>query len=412
MSKFFKRITSLLLSATIVICFAVSSFAEDADVSDKTANGYPNVFVAGMFGWSEEDSLYEKTPYWGLLSEEGELMNALEDRGYDCTAVSPGGISSAWDRACELYAQIAGTVVDYGEAHSEKYNHSRYGKSYVGKAAVENFGETKINLFGHSFGGNTIRLFTYIMEKGCQEEVEKSGENVSPFFTGGKGNLINSVTTLSAPLNGTMVADVLYNMKLPVYAMGFAANLMGMQNNPFYDFKLCQFGLSGDNGEKVSLSLKNIKNFSSQIDNCGYDMTMGGAKELNDEISDIDGVYYFSYSACGTEQKGKYQNPTDVVGKSYMLSSWMIGHSLGFTFGGTKITDEWLANDGIVPVKSALYPENSKHTDYTESTETFETGVWYVMPTITGNHSTLMNAGKSNLDDMFAEQIDRVNSLK
>jgi len=31
-------------------------------------------------------------------------------------SVAPNG--SAWDRACELYAQLSGTRVDYGKAHT------------------------------------------------------------------------------------------------------------------------------------------------------------------------------------------------------------------------------------------------------------------------------------------------------
>ena len=39
-------------------------------------------------------------------------------------------MGSAWDRTCELYAQLTGTRVDYGKAHAEKYGHARYGRTY------------------------------------------------------------------------------------------------------------------------------------------------------------------------------------------------------------------------------------------------------------------------------------------
>jgi triacylglycerol lipase len=60
-------------------------------------------------------------------------MKTVADKGHQTYYASMGPISSNWDRACELYAQIKGTVVDYGQAHSAKYGHARYGKDYRGK---------------------------------------------------------------------------------------------------------------------------------------------------------------------------------------------------------------------------------------------------------------------------------------
>ncbi len=74
------------------------------------------VFVHGLSGWGSYDDAYRRIPYWGMRG--GDLMVHLRDRGYDCYAASVAPDGSAWDRACELYAQIAGTKVDYGEAHS------------------------------------------------------------------------------------------------------------------------------------------------------------------------------------------------------------------------------------------------------------------------------------------------------
>ena len=36
----------------------------------------------------------------------------------------------AWDRACELYARLTGTTVDYGIAHSAEKGHDRFGITY------------------------------------------------------------------------------------------------------------------------------------------------------------------------------------------------------------------------------------------------------------------------------------------
>lgn len=65
---------------------------------------------------------------WGMRG--GDLIAWLNGRGYRAYAASVSPIGSAWDRACELYAQLAGTRVDYGTAHSKEYRHQRYGQDY------------------------------------------------------------------------------------------------------------------------------------------------------------------------------------------------------------------------------------------------------------------------------------------
>ena len=86
------------------------------------------VFVHGLSGWGSYDERYRRMPYWGMRG--GDLMAALRGEGYDCYAASVVPTGSAWDRACELYAQIAGTRTDYGAAHSGRFRHERYGPDF------------------------------------------------------------------------------------------------------------------------------------------------------------------------------------------------------------------------------------------------------------------------------------------
>ena len=149
-------------------------------------NRYPMVFVHGYNGWGSGEGLNGLLPYWGATT--GDLMKHLIFKGYDCYSASVGPVSSAWDRACELYAQLTGTTVDYGEVHSKKSGHKRFGRTYT-KPLFDGWDESKkVHLIGHSFGGTTIRLLTHLLTNGCEEEVTASGEDVSPLFTGGKEN--------------------------------------------------------------------------------------------------------------------------------------------------------------------------------------------------------------------------------
>ena len=76
------------------------------------------IFVHGLSGWGSYDKAYKRMPYWGMRG--GDLIRFLREQGYDCYAASVAPTGSAWDRACELYAQLAGLRVDYGEEHSRR----------------------------------------------------------------------------------------------------------------------------------------------------------------------------------------------------------------------------------------------------------------------------------------------------
>ena len=81
-----------------------------------TKNGLPTVFVHGYGGWGSYDAQHAHRAYFGL--NVTNIETHLRDAGYDVYMASVGPHSSAWDRACELYAQLTGTRTDYGAAHS------------------------------------------------------------------------------------------------------------------------------------------------------------------------------------------------------------------------------------------------------------------------------------------------------
>ncbi|KAL4106418.1 hypothetical protein PRIC1_004469 [Phytophthora ramorum] len=90
-------------------------------------NSYPIVLVHGFGGWGRDEFFGFK--YWGGL--QGDFQEDLEKQGYSVYTASIGPFSSNWDRACELYAQIKGGLVDYGEKHSAAHGHARYGRNYT-----------------------------------------------------------------------------------------------------------------------------------------------------------------------------------------------------------------------------------------------------------------------------------------
>ena len=128
---------------------------------------YPILFVHGMFGWGRDEGINDRAPYWG--TNAGRLVDYLAEAGYEAYDLSVGPVSSAWDRACEMYACLTGKTVDYGKAHAEKYGHRRYGRTYETPLLEHFSAEHKVHLVGHSFGGMTVRMFAHLMAFGAPE---------------------------------------------------------------------------------------------------------------------------------------------------------------------------------------------------------------------------------------------------
>lgn len=391
MKKFKKVISMLICLALIMNLSAFSASANDTS--------YPYIFVHGMGGWGSADPFYEHTAYWGgglNIFSDTDLMKILNSRGIEAYAPSVGPLSSAWDRACELYAQLTGTVVDYGAAHSAAHKHDRYGYSYEGKAIM---GESwnlkdKINLVGHSFGGETVRLLTSLLAYGDKEEISATGNDTSELFKGGYDDVIHSCITLSSPHNGSQVANFVFDSKPLFYAICTALNFAGATLGDYviFSLQLGHFGIGPkQNEETAKFDFKKIYNFYSANDNCGYDMTLRGARELNEKIKLSPNTYYYSFSTAATVKSALTgtQVPIITTNPIFLVSTLMIASTEGKIIDGVKIEGNWLVNDGIVPLESALYPHTDKSTaeDYEESllnNEKIETGRWYYLDTMYG----------------------------
>lgn len=399
--KKIKKLTAVLLCLLLAFSLcAVSSYAEnDAPEAildtDAFATDYPYVFVHGMGGWGSYDSYYAESPYWGgglLPGSENDIIRILGEKGVKAYAASVGPLSSAWDRACELYAQLAGTVVDYGQAHSDAHGHDRYGKSFEGRALMgENWDlNTPINLVGHSFGGATVRLLASLLYYGAEEEVAATGKDTCELFKGGH-DCIHSVSTLSAPHNGSQVANFIVDTKAPLFLISLAANFIGAtkgDNAGVFSLNMGHFGLTPkENEERTTFSLKKVINFYKSRDNCGHDMTLAGAAKLNETIKTVPTAYYYSYTTVATETNafGK-EKPVDSMNPIFDISSAIIGLTAGRTVDGIKIEGDWAINDGIVPLASALYPTTDKDSakDYEDTLAEgrVEKGTWYYTDTM------------------------------
>ena len=392
--KFLCLLLALVMAGSLLLLPAAA-----ADTQQSGAECYPTIYVHGLMGWGEHDQIYAVTPYWGLTSD---LMPYLTGKGYESYAASVGPLSSAWDRACELYAQLTGTTVDYGAAHAAEYGHARYGVTYD-KPLFEGWSaDKKINLVGHSFGGATIRLFLDILADGSAEEqaaAKAAGTEVSPFFQGGKADWVYSLTTLAAPHNGTTFLECCGDMtQFAAEASTTMAKLLGISDfKGVYDFQLEQFGFYRKDGETVLEALDRVlhSDFLSHNDNVFRDLTIDRALELNDDIEIQPNVYYFSYAGDKTRQStltGERTSAVDMTPLFVPFANQMCGYYDQTTAGGFRIDKSWAPNDGLVNTVSALYPTDSAGRCLTQSGKTgyvqqdgysnvgYQPGVWNVMP--------------------------------
>ena len=391
--KFLCLLLALVMAGSLLLLPAAAANTQSG------AERYPTIYVHGLMGWGEHDQIYAVTPYWGLTSD---LMPYLTGKGYESYAASVGPLSSAWDRACELYAQLTGTTVDYGAAHAAEYDHARYGVTYD-KPLFEGWSaDKKINLVGHSFGGATIRLFLDILADGSAEEqaaAKAAGTEVSPFFQGGKADWVYSLTTLAAPHNGTTFLECCGDMtQFAAEASTTMAKLLGISDfKGVYDFQLEQFGFYRKDGETVLEALDRVlhSDFLSHNDNVFRDLTIDRALELNDDIEIQPNVYYFSYAGDKTRQStltGERTSAVDMTPLFVPFANQMCGYYDQTTAGGFRIDKSWAPNDGLVNTVSALYPTDSAGRCLTQSGKTgcvqqdgysnvgYQPGVWNVMP--------------------------------
>lgn len=393
--KLVKIIVAVILIIALIIPIPTGLYKKAFLSMVEDPVKYPYVLVHGLGGWGAEAQINEVSPYWG--SATGNLAEYLNSQGYEAYEASVGPFSSTWDRACELYAQLTGTTVDYGEAHSKAHNHERFGRAYTTQLAPGWGTKTKggqlikVNLVGHSFGGATVRMLASLLEYGSAAEISSGSGDVSPLFKGGKGNLVNSVTTLCAPHNGSTLFYVVDKLKVVNLAMDIVYLGSNLSNNnaigDFYDFRLEHFGIDSQSADADTV-VNSV--FSQGTDNAAYDLSPDGAAEINEQIQLVDSVYYFSYSYSTTTKSsltGNHVPDLDTL-PILMPVALLIGRYDKNTSTDFPIDETWLENDGLVNVVSAKHPANDEWQDF--DSENIVKGKWNVMSVRRGHHGSVI----------------------
>lgn len=437
-----RKLISLVLTVALAVMLVAVPVSAANDQQYTKGGDYKTVFVHGYFGWGNYDSLSKILTYFGLLS--GRINDYLNDLGYDTYTASCGPYSSNWDRACEIYAQLTGTVVDYGIAHSKEHGHARYGVDYSKNPLIPNFewnATNKINLIGHSFGGPTIRTLLDMLADGRPEEVaaaKAAGETPSGLFTGGKKDWVFSLTSIAGVNNGTTfceaglvesLATLVTDVLVKVFGALQVSDLKGI-----YNPDLEQFGIEADPNETIIENVQRVLtdvDFLSHNDHILNDMTIDKQVYDNASLEIQKNVYYFDYYGTRTvETPAGINVPTPrcfipLAITSAILGAWN-GESRGYFTTGygdyEKTTStpvqtltgyEWHASDGMVNVASGYCPYHldangnrvyDPHVDNYQTGDAVMPGQWYIAPEQNFDHIGIMGG-------MFNENPDEIKAF-
>jgi triacylglycerol lipase len=325
-------------------------------------NNDPVVLVHGFLGFGPDAYPGSSFLYWGGYHNVAARMQLYKGPHAVYTA-GVGAISSNWDRAAELYAQIKGGCVDYGATHVARYGYPGQTQKPGGKCWAADANNNPngyplafypqwdaahpIHLIGHSQGGTTIRALIQLLEHGSPDGDEGGGE----LYRGGRLGWVRSVVTISAPHNGTTlrdaVLDVLPDLRSPL--------------RDILDNRLAHWELAPD-----------------------------GAREFNRWALTSPGVYYFSVGTRATVagawccngsdrilapvQSSQFQYPReDMLPYFKLFAGELIVGSLAqpgmgsytqSALGRVRIDASWFASDGVVNTVSMRAPDGHPVRDY------------------------------------------------
>ena len=391
------------------------------------ASNHPFVFVHGMMGWGEDKKFYKGLPYWGMVT--GNYPRRMREKGYEVYTPSVSPLGSAWDRACELYANLTGTTVDYGVAHSKEKGHNRFGETFPEAMLPDWTPERSIHLLGHSFGGPTMRMFVELLRNGSPEErAATPAGQLSPLFEGGHGDLVKSITSISGPFDGITFPHALPKLVDGglTYGIPMVASIIGnVGSGRVYDFQMSQWGITavkeGVRFARNMLNMKAIRHFAKAKDNVFADIHIPQAAEINKKLSVPAEQYLFAVTGNGTK-KGKNGNwvKAPIMIFAFAPFAYSLGKFPDQTIAGVNISEGWRQNDGIVPVESGRHPTTEPWCEWEDvKDKPIQKGIWHALPTVPGDHGTVIGGSISfigkkrgqrflNAYDFWMEYLDKL----
>ncbi|MFQ6678392.1 MAG: esterase/lipase family protein [Fidelibacterota bacterium] len=362
-------------------------------------NQYPIILVHGFMGWGRDEMSGYK--YWGGKYDYEEY---LREQGYEVYTASLGPVSSNWDRAIELFYQIKGGQVDYGQNHSEIYGliQKPVEKNYSG--LYPQWDESHpIHLIGHSMGGQTARMLQYLLENIIYIDSTESSPDKSILLGSIHENWIKSITTISTPHNGSTLSDIV--TKTIPFLQDFIG-LAAVVGNNFYNFDLQQWGFEKEENETWPTYFRRMREHPAwETKNiCAHDVSIEGARVLNTLAPANPNIYYFSFSTSNTrlDSASGYHVPNESMSMILRANARIMGRNKAYWSDGSSTDSTWYENDGIVNTISQYGPTTGLNGPDPIAKYHHEAllipGQWYRMKTFHMDHKTLMGHGLEEKD--------------
>lgn len=350
------------------------------DAASGGRTPYPAVFVHGLLGWGARDALYRAVPYWGLAA--GDVLGYLNACGYDCRAASVGIISSAWDRACELYAELTGGTADYGITHAQRFGHARFGAAYPAPLVPDWGADKPLTSWGTASAarrrGCSCSCSRTAARRRCRRPRPRARRHrrCSPAARRAGCTHWWPLPRRTTGPRFSMCSRTQQTRSRRCFwvrprALGISA-FKGV-----YDFRLDQFGIRRDPDEPLTTAALRMlaQNPLPAGDNAFDDLRPAGARALNARIRTLPDTWYFSIPCCRTLPRLLTHDQKPDTAMTPLL--WPFSAAMGRDSAG--VPRDWLPNDGLVNTISARYPAGAPHADFAPG-QTPERGVWQVLP--------------------------------
>ncbi|OZJ06134.1 hypothetical protein BZG36_01016 [Bifiguratus adelaidae] len=250
--------------------------------------------------------------------------------------VFPGQCSSVHDRACEVFYQLKGGRVDYGEQHSQEYGHDRYGRYYEGLYPQWDQ-DHPLHFVGHSLGGPTLYKLQELLAAGHLTYTRPNGSMARP-----NEHWILSLTGISAPFRGTTAVYLLGARPAPhvkgsVRVLSFGGILYRLLHlyqyfvplyiqRHIYDLKVEHWGF----GRRSSLLQCLIQSpWAEGTDNAPYDLTVQarwddweGGKEGRKKWKGVGTRTWYRTYATSMTSSSPLRQSTDVNSQPYHIPTF------------------------------------------------------------------------------------------
>ena len=378
-------------------------------------NNYPIVLIHGFMGWGESEM--GEYNYWG---GNKDYIDLIRKNGHIVFELSVGPVSSNWDRAIEAYYQLKGGQVDYGKSHSKKYSIEQKPINKVYKGLYPKWNENNpIHIIGHSMGGQTARMLQYLLSQEFFTDESTNQKEESNILGNVHNRWIKSITSISTPHDGTTLTEIV-TKTIPFiqYFVGVA----GVIGTKFYDFDLSQWGFKRKNNESWTNYLNRMKQHSAwETRNISsWDLSLDGARDLNNRLQASAEVYYFSIVTSTTKKREFGPNHDPVENTSILIKtrSKLLGSRSGYWADGSKTDSLWFENDGVVNTTSMYGPSTGINgpdplMEY-EKGDLLIPGQWYWQKIPNMDHWSIIGhlGNKRRVDKAEKMIIDHIALLK